>query len=638
MLQQFRGALKGVFAWLIFSVLILAFAIWGIGDVVTGVPTGAPLTVGKQAVTQQQLTNEFERQLTSRRQQQEGYTRQDAIEQGLPVRVVQDYANRLAIEQAARRLGVTATSKMVRDYLSSEEGLQNPATGKFDEQILDAILRQNNFTPAQFRAVIRADMIRSQLIDAVSAGGPAPSEMTLPLLKRSNERREVRYLLITQDMAGQPEAPTDDALQEYYDQHTATFSTPELRTFSVVQLTPAEFEQKLTAPEDQIRKLYDMNKDAYSKPERRTIRQLTFDSESAANAAAARLKAGEDFGAIAKERGLTVEAATLDEVTQNGVANPQFAAAAFAAQPGDVIAPVKGLFGWTLGKLVSVTPPEVTPFEEVKPELEKQFLERDAQKAMLDTLETFESARDGGASIVEAAKEAKLTLTTYGPLTREGAAPDGEAIDPPPPPQALEQAFRLGDGEESDVEDLDGGGYFALSIDSETPMTPIPFEQVKDKVRDAWLSEAREKKLRAAVRDIRAQVDAGKTFDAAADAYGRTPVTRMLTRQSTDETFGAQLLEKIFRAPMNEMVSGAAASGQAQVIVETSMIAYPPTPPAVAQLSQVGQIIGYNVNAEMMDAYVRGVRDELGVKVNEKLLAAAFPDAEGSFAALSGGR
>ena len=92
MLQLIRSRVTSIFVKALFALLIASFAVWGIGDIFLGSPTGkAAIEVGTVEITTAEVLDEFER---VRRTTGLQMTAQEAAEIGLLEQVMNDLANR----------------------------------------------------------------------------------------------------------------------------------------------------------------------------------------------------------------------------------------------------------------------------------------------------------------------------------------------------------------------------------------------------------------------------------------------------------------------------------------------------------------------------------------------------------------
>lgn len=631
MLSQVRDALKGAMAWFIVVLLILAFALWGVPEL-RQFSGSAAVTVGGESFSQQYVQNEFNRAMLVRRQENGGnFTREDAIASGLPDQVVNTIATSSALTQFTDNMGLAMPREIVRDYLQQNENFQNPATGKFDRYRLESILSQNGITVQEFERRISEDLMRTQIIGALTASAPAANQIVDAMLLRQTERRRIAYLTVTDDMAGVAAEPTPSDLETYYQQNEAAFTAPEYRTFDLLVLRREDFAEGLQAPEEELRRLYEVNKERlYDKPETRTLYQLTFDTEAEANAAAASLRQGTPFENIASEKGFSLEEVTFTEAQKTDILDPAVAATAFSEelQEGDIADPVQSLFGWTVVQIAGVTPPETTTFEEVRDQLEADYLDNDTRRALLNAIDEIEEERDTGAGLAAAAEAVGSTVETYGPIDQYSFAPGGAIVDNVPG-EAIAEAFRLDEGEESEAMDLaDDSGYFLISLKEITPPALLPFDRVRDEVEQQWRKQERQQRISNTVKAIREAVENGQTLEEAAEQYSRAPIELVIDRRFQNETISPNFREQLFFANLNDLVSGPTALGEAQVVAEVRNITYARNSVSPSEEDIFKQYLGYQIDQELLEAFVTSIREDYGVKVNQAQLDALFAEAQ----------
>src|SRR5688572_9979235 len=109
MLNALRRHATGWVAKALFVVLILSFAIWGIGDIFLGSPAGeAVAEVNGTAISQTEVTNEFENQFRSLQQQVGGQLdRRAAASLGVMNQAVQTAVARRLVDAHASDLNLT---------------------------------------------------------------------------------------------------------------------------------------------------------------------------------------------------------------------------------------------------------------------------------------------------------------------------------------------------------------------------------------------------------------------------------------------------------------------------------------------------------------------------------------------------
>lgn len=241
----------------------------------------------------------------------------------------------------------------------TESGVQAPKGGVVVAEIgsekitLDEINEMINNIPEQYRAMAetRKDMFLDSVINQKLLYGAASK---LNLDKDTN----VQKLL--------EEARKEIIIKEY------------LRR---------EIEGKVNVTDEDVTKYYETNKDKFKEPEKIKVSHILVDTEAEAKDVLAKLNGGADFAALAKEKSKCPSKDQGGELglLSKGQTVPEFEAAAFALQPGQLSGVVKTQFGYHIIRVTEKQPERVMAFDEVKDQL-KQMLIADKQKAQFDLI------------------------------------------------------------------------------------------------------------------------------------------------------------------------------------------------------------------------------------------------------------
>lgn len=627
-LNNIRGALKGVGAWIFAIVGIAAFSVVGVPSL-SNFQQKPPIKAGDVSISQQELVETFNRELRRLQQQSNrAFTREEALATGLPQRIVQDMSARAVVKLEAEKLSLAMPRALVRDVLGRNEIFQNRLTGKFDNAVLQNILQQNGLSASQFDRQIRDDLIRQNLIEAVGAGTDAPRALTDIHLARQTERRQISWMSVTDAMSADTAEPTTQELQTWYEQNPERYTTPEFRTISIAFLRNSDFQKGLSIPEEELRTTYEANRERlYEELQKRTLYQLTYENEADSAAAVARLREGTPFEILARERGLSLEAATQAETLQSEIVDTAVGEAAFAesAQIGTILGPIKGLFGTTIIQVVDIIPATSRSFDEVREELETAQLSQQTQRMVYDSVEQIEQARDDGTSLGEAATEVGVSVQTFGPVDRLSFTPGGVILDDIPG-QALEEAFALDEGEESEAIELrDGTGYLMLSVDQITEPALKPFADVADQVEAGWRSLQRRERIDATAQMIVTRMQDGETMETIAESFERAPIREAIDLANrAHDTISETLHDDIFSADKNAVIIGDARGGSARIVVEIRDISFVRGAISPAQVQGFRQYLGLQLNQELLEAYVNTLREDYDVEINQALIDRIF--------------
>jgi peptidyl-prolyl cis-trans isomerase C len=153
-----------------------------------------------------------------------------------------------------------------------------------------------------------------------------------------------------------------------------------LATRQVLASAARERIAKGSVTEAAIADWYEKNKVRYEKPEVHA-RQIRVATEAEAVEVMTRIKGGEDFAAVAKDK--SVDAATASKGGDLGWFKQQenpLGEQIFAAEKGALLGPLQGRLGWHVVEVLDKR--DKTPMEEIKPEATAQIEHAEAAKAV----------------------------------------------------------------------------------------------------------------------------------------------------------------------------------------------------------------------------------------------------------------
>jgi peptidyl-prolyl cis-trans isomerase D len=549
---------KSVAVWIMLSFLILGLGGFGITSFSTGVTAiGA---VGDTEIT----ADDYARALQSQKDEigaQLGrpLTTQEALSFGLDRQVRQSLITRAALDNEAARIGLSVGDQRVAAELVALPAFQG-VSGSFDREAYRFALERIDQTEAQFEAGLRRDIAREVLQGIVAGGFTAPAALTDTLFAWAAERRGFSVLRLSEaDLAAPIPDPTEAELAAHYEANIAAFTRPEAKRITYAALLPEAIAADQPVDETVLRQIYEDRIDEFVIPERRLVERLVFPDQAAADAARAALDAGTPFETLVTDRGLTLEAIDLGDVTRADLG--EAGEAVFAAAEGSVAGPALSDLGPALFRVNAVLGAEETTFEEARDTLAIELQTDAARRLIADQVEVIDDLLAGGAELENLVDEAGMTLGTidFVPGT-QGA----EAIEGYPAFRAAAEAVAEGDFPEAIV--LEDGGLVALRLDEIVPAAPIPLAEARGDVAAAWRAEQLAEALAVRAAEIAAEIAGG----AAIGSFGIVSVTPEITRDGFVDNVPASLVPRIFAMP----------EGAVEVIAEGEFV-------GVAQLDRI---------------------------------------------------
>ncbi|MFW6027632.1 MAG: SurA N-terminal domain-containing protein [bacterium] len=634
MLTQMRNASKGWLATILVGLLILAFGTWGISGVFLPSPTDAVAKVGDTKIQRQDFIREFAFALNVRSSQSgERITPQDASRMGLDKLFLEQMITRTAFEVMVDDLGLTVPDKELRKFITSNESFRGVA-GDFDRQRYRELLFSMQLSESEYEESVRADMSRLQLMDAIVDGIKLPRGMVEALHSYKAERRSARYMILQPNLAGEIPPPDEEALSEFHQAHDEKYTAPETRAFTYVLLRPKDVLDQLDIPEEDVAREYEVRKQEYVKPETRKVRQITYTSRDEAFAALQKVNRGAAFETVAREKGLKPEDIDLGDLRKEQFLDSAVAEAAFALETPGLTDVIEGQFGFVIAQVVSITPSSTRSLEEVRENLRERIALDTATGKIEDIRFDFEDALAARAGTLEAiAERLGLEAVKVEAVDQSGRTPDGKRPESlPEESDVLQAAFVNEEGEDLGLERLSTDGFFVVRIDEVRPAALRPLEEIRERVAADWKAEQIRKRLEELAGKVTARANDGeKLSDIAAEFDLSVLATRPPVQRDGVGTdlFSEQVLKDLFAATPGETINGPVRNGQSYVVARLEEILPPDLSTARARAALNEQMARYEeeYGLTLADQYGRHLRNELGVKRFEDVMAQAVSEA-----------
>lgn len=623
MLESMRAHLTGWPVRIMLLLLIVAFAIWGIGDVFRAGGAGDTVaTVGGQKVGAVELRRTFERNFRELQDRAGGnLDRRQAIDLGLMQQTLQGLIADQLVAAHAADLGLTVADETLAERVRDNEAFRG--AGGFERERVAMAARAMGVTEDAYLEMLRADMLRRELLVGLTAPLAAPVTLARQIWLHDNETRRGRALVVRfADIAvGEPDEAT---LTAYLEANKERWQSPERRTFSVALLRPEDLVEEVTVDDDAVRAEYDIRLAEFRTPERREVTQLLAPDEATAKAAAALVAGGRSLAEAATElAGKGVHAESLGAMTREQLP-PELADAIFKLATGEVSAPVQSPFGWHLFRLDAIQPEETAPFETVKAQLTRQLALQQAAGRLPDLANALEDAIAGGASLEEAATQVGVETRRIEAVDRMGHDRDGNSkLVDGVTAQVVATAFETGEGQLSTLGETPDGGYYMLRVESVDAARTRPLDEVRAALTEAWKADQRAAGAEAKAKDLLARARAGESLEALQAATPGSEI-RPVGPFKRDERTPPRGLDPAAVALVFSTAPGSLAEslvkwsdGEAVLAVDVSERPEPP-----AELGALRDRLSNELRGDLLAQYEAALRLRYPPRLNERVLGA----------------
>jgi peptidyl-prolyl cis-trans isomerase D len=527
MLKVFRENLKGLawILWVIIALFVLAIAA-DFGASTKGRGNGDTVAkVGGETVSRQEFKRAYQNMVNVYRQ-----IYGEQLPQGMEKQLYKQTLSQTVVQKIllaeARRLGLSVTDAELRDRILSIPGFKDEQ-GRFIGEDLYARAIQNAFqtSVADFENELRNELLMKKLNDAFSANLYVSEDEIQRAYRDQVEKAKIRYIQVPRGRFAAQAQPTPAETAAYFQAHQQEFKLPEQRDLAYLLVAGYKLADQVKVSDQDLRSYYDSHKAEFSQEEQvqaRHVLVMVNDQRNDAQAQArvaeakAKLAGGADFATVA--RAYSDDTASKDKGGDVGWFGrhrmvKEFEDAAFGAQPGKLVGPVKSSFGYHLIEVTGKRPGGEQPFEAVKEQIHARLGAERAQQLAEAQAKEIASQKPASAEALKALadkhpgstfSEAKIAATD--PLPGLGLA-----LNTP--------AFALKKGEVSQAIQVPQGWAVVLVKDLIASHAP-ELKEVEPRVRAAAQSQKLQQMTMKALDDARHQVAQGKTLDQVAAELG----------------------------------------------------------------------------------------------------------------------
>ncbi|HSP49402.1 MAG TPA: SurA N-terminal domain-containing protein [Pseudolabrys sp.] len=626
-----RGIHKATSTWVgkavmavVMGGLIISFAIWGIGDIFRGFGLNSALKIGNTEISTEQFRQYYTDHLQQlSRQVGRPITPDQARATGIDRQVLSQLVAETTLDQQAKALRLGISNDEIANRITNDPSFRG-LNGQFDHSRFVEIIRQAGFTEGRFVEEQRRVILRRQIAYSVGGEFNVPVTAMTALNQYQNEKRTIEYLALGPAQAGDIPAPTPELLSKFFEERKVLFRAPEYRKITLLSMSPADLAKPDAVFDAEAKTYYEQHKASYGTPERRELHQIVFPNPEEAAAAHERIAKGASLADLAKERGLKDSDTDVGMVTKADVIDPAVADAAFALKAGEVSTPVKGRFGTVLLQIGKIEPGNQKTYEEVAPQVKREIAENRAKTEIGNLRDKFDDERAAGSTLAETAKKLGLTSLTIDAVDRSGRGPDGKPIaDLPTTPDAIAAGFGSDVGVDNDPLQLPNGGYLWYDVTGITPARERTLDEVKDQVEARWRDDEIAKRLQAKTDDMVGKLKAGTTLAQLATESGLKVVTATELQRGKRGGFApAKLVDAAFKSPKGVPASTAGDQVTAHFVFQVTDIVDPTLDPIASKTITTSLQNSYT--DDIVGAYVTRLESDFGVTLNQQALTQVF--------------
>jgi peptidyl-prolyl cis-trans isomerase D len=429
------------------------------------------------------------------------FSRERAEKGGVKEEAIQILINRRLMLKEAQKLGLAAPEAALMASLQANPAFQSP--DGFDLNRYKIITRNMGYrTTRDYEDEQRLNLMVNALQQAVLASAHVNDRDIRESFNREFEQRVLSAIIVDPDSIGKKIKIDDAQARAYFESNQQRYRSPLRVKLTAVEISSETFAADMAIEAADVEKAYNERIAEFTTPERRHARHILIQASSdeaavreaaleKANAVKARLVAGEDFAAIAKE--LSDDKSTSDKggdlgFFARGVMLPAFDKAVYSTATGEISGPVESQYGYHVIKIEAIRPAAEIALKDVYEKIANDIRKLKATDEAYSVSQDLDNALGMEDSLQAAAETMDLKTIDIGPISADEAL--GHQLLGSDAALRV-KAFSALPGEIVEIQELDDGRFVALEISKRIEPETLSFADAAARVyEDARIAQA----------------------------------------------------------------------------------------------------------------------------------------------------
>ncbi len=378
MLDIVRNLVSSIFGKILLGIMVLSFALWGVGDILTSGNSQLAAKVGNEKITLDEFYNEFQKTVSIYNQQTNSsidlkeakdlQLHSILLNDLIYSRMVKDYANKhnIFINDNSLKLIITSLPQFKSaDGLFSETKYKNYIFNNFPNE--EVFLKEIESTI--YQGIIFENFNISSFLD---------KKVISHLFNYEGEKRSLKYFILNdEDLEIKL---SDKLLKEYYETEKSKYEVSQKTIIDYIEINIDQFFNLDSIDENKIAEYYNDNINLYIKEEKREIEFARFRDIESANKFYSLWSQNEPalISSFMEDNEIELNNVKDFTLSQNSF-NDEIANSIFNLNINDVSSPLEyqGI-GFYVFKLLNIEEKEILLFNEVENDIRNYLAEEAA--------------------------------------------------------------------------------------------------------------------------------------------------------------------------------------------------------------------------------------------------------------------
>ena len=282
MLDIIRNLVASIFGKILLGIMVLSFALWGVGDLLNSGNSQLAAKVENEKITLDEFYYEFQRSIDDfNKKIDKRISLAEAYQENIHTLVVNEMVYDHMIEVYSENNNIFVNNDILKKIIKSMPQFQNE-DGSFNKTIYEYSI-QNTFPSERvFLDEVRNLYLRGHLFDLFNSPITLNKNIYDLILNYETETRDFEYFTINDIPFEKPSLDKKELL-DFYKDNEKDFKIPRSVSLDLLQINYKDFANEIEVDESIIKEIYINNISSYTDEETRNIEFARFEDQLNAN-------------------------------------------------------------------------------------------------------------------------------------------------------------------------------------------------------------------------------------------------------------------------------------------------------------------------------------------------------------------
>ena len=371
MLDIVRNLVSSIFGKILLGLMVLSFALWGVGDILSSGNSKLAAKVGNQKISLEEFYNKFGRKIQELNLSTGSQmTIQEAHNQNIDKFIINDLVYEKMILEFANKNKIYLTDNILKKTIKSLPQFIG-TDGKFSEQLYKNSIKRNFSSEEEFLNELTFVHINSLLFENFKSGNVTNQKIIDMLYEYEGQERNVEYFIFGNENI--LVKTSESELDKYYNENKSRYLTEEKRTIEYLTFNLNDYKKLTSISSDDVLKYYTENKNMFFEEEKRSIELARFPNEDEAKNFYEiwLLNNSKKIEEYTQENKITVS--EIDDLTKESF-ETNVTNEIFKLEKNSISSPIKiGDAGFYVVKVINISPEIQKKFETVKQDIVEEM-------------------------------------------------------------------------------------------------------------------------------------------------------------------------------------------------------------------------------------------------------------------------